>query len=130
MLERHTTSDGTTMLVAQMADSHLMNTINVILRRMREVQSTVGIGADMSDFDKAFYGVQEVSEQEAASVMRAMLKRLYPYLAEAYLRDLGTPRVALAEMLGRDCALSVAAPLSLPSGSEEWGTRDEDEHPW
>lgn len=116
MLERHTTRDGQTMLIAQMENSHLMNYINMRLRKMLEVKESARI-IPTDNYTRRLYGLRAVTEEEAADVNRMALMALYPYLAEAYLRGLDEPRQLLIEVLGRDSF--VGDKMMLPASIDD-----------
>jgi hypothetical protein len=111
MLEKHRTKDGTTMLIAQMDDQHLINMINSMLRKVQEAQRASQNMDKATAFQRRLYNLPEVTEEEVADVTRAVIQGLYPYLAEAYLRDLPGPRLALVEILGRSDAIAMGVPL-------------------
>lgn len=111
MLEKHRTRDGTTMLIAQMDDEHLCNTIYCLLRKVQEAQMAAQNIDTATKFQRRLYNLPEVSEEEVADMTRAVIQGLYPYLAEAYLRGLEGPRLVLVEVLGRKDAVSMGVPL-------------------
>jgi hypothetical protein len=94
------------MLVAQMADSHLANLIKLRCREINEIRRrcTEGVG-EVSDLDRAIYDLPTYSAVEAGELIREKIYTLYPYLAEAFLRDLEGVREELIKAVGREHAL-------------------------
>lgn len=123
MLEKHTTKDKKTMLIAQMDDQHLTNMIALILRQVGEIR---GLTNDhLSDYERTLYDIPKVSEEEVAMATRLALQKLYPYLAEAYLRGLEGPRKMLVETLGREAAVPYFHVASFPELSRRSGAWDQ-----
>lgn len=123
MLEIHHTKEGKTMLIAQMSDSHLVNYINLVLTKVEEAQDAMHQDTDATEYQKRLYGIQSITEEDAADITREALHKLYPYLAEALIR----PDVAvivqarLIGVIGRSSALpsGVVARPALPSRTQD-----------
>jgi hypothetical protein len=111
MLEIHITKDGAAMLIAQMTDSHLCNMIHLVIHKAREVKAMADRASGFDAYHQQLYGIKQVSQEDAAKATRMALQKLYPYLAEAYLRGLEGPRQELVEFLGREKPLSNDIPL-------------------
>lgn len=104
MLEKHTTKDHETMLIAEMTDEHLTNMIQLIIKDL--ILPAKSIQEDeYDDFQRALYNLPKVDRRDAGKAVRKAIQKLYPYLSEAYLRGLEGPRLALIDALGRDAAL-------------------------
>jgi hypothetical protein len=89
MFATHVTSTGRRMMICQMDDAHLVNTICLLLRRAEEAKGAIAHQPDAtSPFAKALYGVQEVDPAQAAGVVRLIIEQMYPYIAEIVLRGL------------------------------------------
>jgi hypothetical protein len=118
MLEMHVTKEGDRMLIAQMTDEHLVNFINLVLKQAKVAQ---GAKTDeLTDYHRILYNLPVVDERSIAEVTREALQKLYPYLAEAYLRGIDTPRELLQEVMGRDKAVPNFRGLAqLPSVIDE-----------
>jgi hypothetical protein len=111
MLEIHRTREGDTMLIAQMSDEHLTNMISMVIRKARQVKEMADSAENINAYHAKLYGVRRVTQEDAAQATREALQKLYPYLAEAYLRDLAGPRTELAAFLGRDAQIETNVPL-------------------
>ena len=117
MLENHTTKDDS-MLIAQMTDAHLLAMIHFVLRRISENKEAMS-HQKLDPYQSAFYGVPKADVESVARANRQAVRKLYPYLAEAYLRGLDDARQALIDAMGRDSAIATAyAALSSPDFDE------------
>jgi hypothetical protein len=97
MLETHVTKDG--------------SMISLVVRKAREVKAMADNASGLDAYHQQLYGIKQVSQEDAAQVTRMALRKLYPYLAEAYLRGLDGPRQELVEFLGRETSLAADIPL-------------------
>jgi hypothetical protein len=134
MLEKHTQRDGKTLLIAQMDDDHLNNMIQLVLRKIEEVQS-LREPAQVDPYEQRLYGLKTITPEDAADAVRELIQKLYPYLAEAYLRGLEGPRIKLIEVLGRDKAIANIGGLYLPAPKHDYETDrildlDDEFDPW
>ena len=103
MLDMHITKEGKRVLIAQMDDEHLTNFIALVLRQVLAAQAAKQ--DDLTDYHRALYDLPTVDDKAVAQLTREALQRLYPYLAEAFLRGLKAPRKLLIEVLGREEAV-------------------------
>ncbi len=87
MIKTHKTADGTKMLVAEMEDSHLLNTVKMHLRNAVTAKGRVN-AAPVSEFARNLYGAQ-TDPAEAAAMVRQIMEKVEPYVAEMWLRDIG-----------------------------------------
>lgn len=110
MLEQHITKGGEMCLIAQMNDDHLRRMIRLILKAVVEIKSKSET-ADLDPYQTALYGLRSIDVEDAARVNREAIRKLYPYLAEAYLRGIDDLRDELRDAIGR----SEALPGGLPS---------------
>ena len=103
MLERHYTKDGATLLVAQMSNQHLTAMIRLIIKGMRENREAIEKDETMTAYQRRLYNIPEKDPRTVASQNRAAIEKLYPYLAEAFLRgdDFDQVRDDLQTELGR-----------------------------
>ncbi len=124
MLETHGTREGNVMLIAQMGDDHLCNMISLVIRKAKEVKAMADRAAGFDVYEQRLYGVKQVTQEDAAEATRAALQKLYPYLAEAYLRRLEGPRLELVDFLGREEALTGDIPL-LHAPEDDWDTYED-----
>jgi len=122
MLETHVTRDGERMLIAEMDDEHLLNTLKAFARAAKKLHGMLG-GKQTSDpYLCSLYGVERIDPEVAAMKIRQAIVKMYPYLAEAWFRRLVDDdlRDMLAEVLGRDGQMEIQIVPLLPSGNEPW----------
>lgn len=107
MLEQHTTRDGTTMLIAQMDDRHLLNTIKLFSKALPEFRNIAESNESVSMDDILYNVPEEMSPEDAIVLWRNTVRHLQPYLAEALLRDAIRDDVAalMQERIQRSTAL-------------------------
>ena len=118
MLENHVTREGETILIAQMTSPHLLAMINFVLRRIAENKEAMS-HQKLDPYQSAFYGVPKADVESVARANRQAIRKLYPYLAEAYLRGLDEARQALIDVMGRDSGIVMPyAALSSPDFDE------------
>lgn len=92
---KHTTEDGTTIAITQMTDSHLQNTLNLFFKSITEAWDAAAPPSG-DPVARALYGSEVVSAKQAASIVRAGVETLTPYLLEAMLRPSIAAPVATA----------------------------------
>ena len=105
MLDRHTTRDGLTILIAEMDDKHLINTIKLFskdLPALAEHSTT-----EKGDRDRLYDRPGHVEPEDAIRMWRNSVNRLYPYLAEALVREsvMAQAHGVIATALGRSTAI-------------------------
>ena len=118
MLEEHYTREGNKMLVAEMGDDHLQNLVKLKIAKLGQLQSQMMENPNMSEFQARLYGVETVDVKAAARESRNIIKSLYPYLAELYLRGLTDLVEPLRKVIGRNSQLVVNG-LFLPANVGE-----------
>ena len=118
MLEEHCTREGDKMLVAEMGDDHLQNLVKLKIAKLGQLQSQMMENPNMSEFQARLYGVETVDVKAAARESRNIIKSLYPYLAELYLRGLTDLVEPLRKVIGRNSQLVVNG-LFLPANVGE-----------
>lgn len=101
MLEKHVTREGNELLIAEMSNEHLVNFVNMLLNRASAVKNQ-SMTIPQNNYTRKLYGLREVSEEQAAMEVREIIRKLYPYLAELYLRGIDTTRELLAKVLERE----------------------------
>lgn len=107
MLQKHVTREGKTMLIAQMDDKHLHNYLKLMLGKVNGVQS-IRQGEEITDYHRKLYDLPKVDDESVADMVREALTRLYPYIAEAFLRggdQFNDIRDLLQQILGRSEAV-------------------------
>lgn len=105
MFETHTTADGNRMLVCQMEDQHLKNTIRMVFRTITEMNECAAT-QPAEKLTRQFYNLKTISQKNAANLSREAIQRLYPYLVEAYLRGFDDIGSEFRDLLGRTSALA------------------------
>ena len=126
MLEEHYTREGNKMLVAEMGDDHLQNLVKLKIAKLGQLQSQMTESPHMSEFQARLYGVGTVDVKAAARESRNIIKSLYPYLAELYLRGLTDLVEPLRKVIGRNSQLAVNG-LFLPANVDEKSNVDIDQ---
>jgi hypothetical protein len=102
MINRHTTKEGHEMLVAEMGDDHLLNTVSMYIRRATQAKSRMN-DTSQSEYARHLYGASQATPAEVALEVGAIMRRLTPYIAELYMRQIGEEfRQPLAELLERE----------------------------
>lgn len=89
MLRVHKTKEGEKLFISQMADSHLTNTINMLIRKIEGYKGALEAKVNVSPFKAALYEVDvEQFSETAKKRISSTANGLYPYLAEAMLRGI------------------------------------------
>ena len=92
MYKNHTTKDGETIMICQMKDSHLRNTIIYLIRRMREAQTYIksnnSDSFNMMNLVTNESNVIRVNVTMAKCIIKRTHEVLPDYLFEANLRGL------------------------------------------
>lgn len=104
------------MFISQMEDDHLRNMIHLLISDLKDAITIFSADKNIPQYKLAIYGLtlDEVQESMGRKVP-AVLGKLYPYLAEAFLRDLDgieKIRVLLREALGRSSRETMSLPTS------------------
>ena len=132
MYEIHTTRDGEQMMICCMKDSHLYNTIKLMLNRIRLCRELLF----SQQADDAMVSVFQpehslaAARDRAKSEMQRMHQKIQPYIMEAALRGwkLGD---LMSAAYGRSKSVPMR-PIALPSADDyeaEWDESiDDSEH--
>jgi hypothetical protein len=106
-----------------MSDQHLRNTILLKLRGIIEIRRQTKVMHGVENIDpvnRELYKLNELDPKHAATQIYDVLRRLYPYLAEAYLRGLEGVRETLQEAAGRTTGIADPKEVGLlDEGSEK-----------
>jgi len=86
MFEIHTTSKNEKMMIAEMGNIHLLNTIRLHLRKAVEIRKASMQDVRASAYQRRLYQRIELDEDEAAELIRSLVSGIYPYMAEAFYR--------------------------------------------
>lgn len=85
MLSEHTDRQGHAMLICEMSDSHLVNTVNLLINRIENLSRQTS--QVRSPYMAGLYGVKEMDDHESGEASRQIVMKLQPYLAELWLRS-------------------------------------------
>ena len=112
----HRTREGVEILIAEMGDEHLFNTINFWLSKMERARASVD-APRRTGFDKLLYRYSNEDESEWAETAIEEFYIMAPrYFMEALIRGLDCTRVIkrLQEVMGRRYRLSERLHLPEP----------------
>lgn len=126
MYNIHTTRDGEQMLIAQMEDKHLINTIRMILRKVQSATAALSNPVTINPMIGVFHPEMKTDEirRKAENVIRQGVDSLQPYLMEAYMR----PGMAIALQedmqsafgrVGRMPSIDLFGNFALPESDED-----------
>ena len=88
MLELHRTNGGQEIVVSSMEDSHLINTVNMHLKKIDDAKQMLSANVGNS-FQAVLYDVDYAKiMRKAKKQIQACTAKLYPYLAECMLRGI------------------------------------------
>lgn len=86
LMNTHTTSTGDTIFISQMEDSHLINTINVIAKKVQKAREVIEGGVKNTvDMIVSWYDSERVVEY-SKNVIRNWYENIQSYVFEASLR--------------------------------------------
>lgn len=92
---KHTTKDGKTMLIAEMDNNHLSNTINLICSRISDIAQILDSGTPLKSMTKSQAVMlnidevyKEIDEEHLEDILHSATEHLQPYVFEASLRDM------------------------------------------
>lgn len=117
MLETHYTATGQKLLIAEMSDQHLVNTVKLILDGIEQRNKMLASASGLSEYQAKLYSVEVMDVAAVAKKNRTAIQKLYPYLAELYLRDMHQLVPAVQAAVGRAGQLITAHTQMLESGS-------------
>jgi hypothetical protein len=87
MYNYHKTKESDIMLICEMEDSHLANTIRYFGRKLESMRRLADNGK-ISEYEKRLYNRQSISQTDLADITKEVANRLAPYALEASLRGL------------------------------------------
>lgn len=132
MFESHITKDGQSMLICQMDDKHLSNTIKAYCREIekcRKVVTQPSVENQMIAIFSSNYSQANIKEQ-AANHLKIYHQKLQAYLGEALLRGLSLSN-ELKIAYGRTGQIKNAfgITLELVEGDDDHDYEDDCSHP-
>jgi len=86
MFKYHTTANGETMLICEMEDDHLMNTIKMVSKRFLEYKKHQTETSGQSEYERHLYNRSSVSPKDLADKTKEIADLLAPYILEGVLR--------------------------------------------
>lgn len=120
----HTDTTGRTMLVAEMSDEHLLNTIKLLLRRVKECSTYIdaleaGETPKVTALHRAAYGdlYNPNNKERAKQLLNSSLAALPKYVMEGCLRGLNLT-TELQETFGRKTAYTPVMPTLFLSAKK------------
>ncbi|MBW4687749.1 MAG: hypothetical protein KME40_22230 [Komarekiella atlantica HA4396-MV6] len=132
MFETHTSKDGITVLICQMDDRHLSNTVKAYCREIEKCRKVVTQPSAENQMIAIFnsnYSQANIKEQ-VVNQLKIYHERLQPYLGEALLRGLNLSN-ELKIAYGRTGQIKNAfgITLELVEGDNDHDYKDDYSHP-
>jgi len=120
----HTTKDGSKLFISEMENSHLENTIRLMLAKVDEAKRMLYNKSSENKFKSALYSIPEVKDRDLKEFILKYTTMLAPYIMEAMLRGINfTPELQLAyERVGKDTISR--GQLLIPESVEEFEEYD------
>lgn len=88
MYKYHTTAEGKTMLICQMSDPHLLNTIKLIMRNTLALHAAAENSNNQTAYERRLYDQPTLSPEMLADKIKGVADLIAPYVLEASLRGL------------------------------------------
>lgn len=133
MYKIHTTREGDSMLVCQMTNSHLTNTIKMLCKQMKEARQLLDYSSISCDPLLGILAPQfnaKAVREKAEGAIRLIHETLPPYVVEAALRGIDCGHL-LQEAYGR-CEqlpnLQSSKALTLDSCEDDDDDNDDDDN--
>ena len=103
MYNKHVSRSGEESIICEMEDCHLINTIYLYLRDLKQLIQTIDCKNNISDYQKELYGYQNITPKKAALITKEISNKLSFYILEGFLRDILTSdiRDLIREAFGR-----------------------------
>jgi hypothetical protein len=88
MFDKHKTQGGVTLMICEMDDQHLINTIKIILRKINAINLFSMSENNIDDYEMELYEYPKVNKKDAAKLTKKASLALAPYILELCLRGL------------------------------------------
>ena len=112
----HRTATGRRVLIPQMTDNHLKNTIRMYIANLAEAKNIVNEVDTQTPFDLIVTAPAASTPEHAINVIEHYESKLGPYVLEAAIRGLviEVELHAIRELLERDKRLQIKTGLDFP----------------
>ena len=106
MKTTHKTREGVEMLIADMTDEHLLNTIHAAAGGIKNLRLALEAPVSVSAFERVMYKRKTMSEEDIAEKLEWTMNHLGAYVFEAALRGLNITNT-LQSAFGRSTSLTL-----------------------
>jgi hypothetical protein len=115
MYEINRDKEGNEMLIAEMDDSYLVTKENWLLKRLDDVNNMMDGKHEIPASQRGLLSarIMEMDTEELQELQKRLLKQMYPYIAELYLRGLYDCQERLQVVLGRAGQLRIKLPTEV-----------------
>lgn len=103
---KHKTKEGTTILIVEMEDSHLLNTIELFARQIKQFIDILDNPKERKKSEEVLFGKEVMSESEASNKLTSLTDKLVSYVFEAAIRGLDISKT-LQAAYGRNTSMNI-----------------------
>lgn len=100
MKTTHVTKEGDKLLIVEMADDHLISTINLFCKQVKQYREALDNPKEFKKSEEYLYGKDKIGENEAGNRLVSLTDKLSVYVFEASIRGLDVAKM-LQEAYGR-----------------------------
>jgi len=129
MFEKHKTREGQIMMICEMDDKHLLNTIIMNLRTIKDIIFIANTTEPLDLYEAELYGHKKINKKQAAQFTKEFAKKIAPYILEATIRNIVTELIPeIQRTFNRNTMYIKKLSLNfLPNDIEEDDEGDEDD---
>lgn len=113
---KHTSNQGITVLVAEMEDDHLMNTINVFCSKIKAARIRLDSNIEISNSSKHLYDTDKIDERAIGKSFKTLTEKVSKYVFEASVRGLDVSK-KLQDAYGRKGSLAEKISIDVSPNS-------------
>ena len=115
----HTTKDNKTIHIVSMTDAHLLNQISVLIRKLKDANTIIINGHNISKVEMMMSGIK-INMSSYESIIENFRDTIAPYILEALHRnlDLSFYIKEIQEISGRSSAIQNTASYQIGYKSE------------